>query len=295
MRFIRNIDDSSLSSVSLETVLRGRKDCTLRKAEPFFTDSTGYYFKVFWTKPEGLNGTNSEGPLCIEKYLVQSEKDWLKRVWGARMGNLRGANQISNDSPTSPQSTEESDSDSQDHFLLQGDYNPPTGFEEVFSSSSWGMAFILLFYCICEFLQNHPYSALRIAPKSQILSVSSYHVHLLTGKAGQSDQQFYFMATIYISTSVLWWVLFRMFKSVYVLSIPFLFYGLAFLVLGLANNAKTVNVRDWVENIATALYSTASSSYWVYFSLNFTNDRWSPLVPSRKLSQLTSFQVTCQL
>lgn len=71
-----------------------------------------------------------------------------------------------------------------------------------------------------------------------------------------------------------------MLKSVYVLSLPFLFYGLAFFVLGLANNANTINVRDWVENIATAFYSTASSSYWVYFSLNFANDRWSPKFPS---------------
>lgn len=157
------------------------------------------------------------------------------------------------------------------------------------------MAFILILYCICEFLQNKLCSALRIALKGQILGVSSYHVHLLTGKAGQSDQQFYFMATTYISTSVLWWVLFRIFKSVYVLSFPFLFYGLAFFVLGLANNAKTVSVRDWVENIATAFYSTASSSYWVYFSLNFANERWSPKVPPRKLSQLTSSQVMCQL
>lgn len=126
------------------------------------------------------------------------------------------------------------------------------------------MAFILILCCICEFLQNHPCLALRIAPKGQTLDVSSYHVYLLTGKAGQSDQQFCFMATIYISTSVLWWVLFRMFKSAYVLSFPFLFYGLAFFVLGLANNAaKVVNMWDWAENIATAFYSTASSSYWV--------------------------------
>lgn len=76
MRTIRNIDDSSLSSVSLETVLRRRKDCTLRKAEPFFTDSTGYYFNVFWTKLEGLSGKTLEGPLCIEK-LPGSERERL--------------------------------------------------------------------------------------------------------------------------------------------------------------------------------------------------------------------------
>lgn len=119
--------------------------------------------------------------------------------------------------------------------------------------------------------------------------MSSYHVHLLMGKVGQLDQQFYFMATIYISTSVLWWVLFRIFKSIYMLALPFLFYGLAFFVLGLANNAKTINVRDLVGNIATAFYSIASSSYWVYFSLNFANDRWSHQnFRHEKLSQLTS-------
>lgn len=135
------------------------------------------------------------------------------------------------------------------------------------------MAFILVFDCICEFLQNQPCSTLIIAPTGQILGVSSYHVQLLTGKVGQSDQQFYIMATIYISTSVLWWVLFRMFKSIYVLAMPFLFYGLAFFVLCLANSAQTINVRNWVEIMATAFYSTASSSHWVYFSLNFANDR----------------------
>lgn len=80
-----------------------------------------------------------------------------------------------------------------------------------------------------------------------------------------------------------------MFKSIYVLALPFLFYGLAFFVLGLANNAKTINVRDLVGNIATAFYSIASSSYWVYFSLNFANDRWSHQnFRHEKLSQLTS-------
>lgn len=185
------------------------------------------------------------------------------------MEKQRGANsaclncQSSSDSAVSPHYTEASDIVNRHQFFLQEGYRPPTSLKKFFSPSSRGMAFILVFDCICEFLQNHPCSALRIASNGQIVGVSSYHVHLLTGKVGQSDQQFYFMATKYISTSVLWWVLFRMFKSVYVLALPFLFYRLAFLVLGLANNAKTIIVRDWVEKTATAFYSIASSSYWV--------------------------------
>lgn len=138
IRNLWNSDDSSLSSVSLETVLRGRKGFTLRKAEPFFTDSTGYYFDLLWTKLEGLGGRTSEGTLCIEKYLVQSEKDWLNRKWGARMEKQRGANsaglnhQSSSDSPVNPQYTEDSDSDDKDQFRLQEAYRPLTSLKKFF-------------------------------------------------------------------------------------------------------------------------------------------------------------------
>lgn len=54
------------------------------------------------------------------------------------MGNQHAANsaclnqQTSNDSSTSLQSTEDSDSDNQDQFLLEGDYHPPTGLKKFF-------------------------------------------------------------------------------------------------------------------------------------------------------------------
>lgn len=64
-----------------------------------------------------------------------------------------------------------------------------------------------------------------------------------------------------------------MFKSLYVLVAPFAFYGLAFFVLGVTNFARFVHDRDWIENIATAFYAAASSSYGFYFSLNFASER----------------------
>lgn len=170
MRTLWNIDDSSLTSVSLETVLRGRKDFTLRKAEPFFTDSTGYYFDVFWTKIEGLSGRSSEGPLCIEKYLVKSEKDWFNRMWGARMEKQRGANsaclnhQLSSDSPVSPHYTEDSDSDNKDQFLLQEGCRPPTSLKKFFLLRVGEWPLYSFFIAYVSFF-NHPYSALRIASK----------------------------------------------------------------------------------------------------------------------------------
>lgn len=172
MRTLWNIDDSSLTSVSLETVLRERKDFALRKAEPLFTDSTGYYFDGFWTKLEGLSGRSSEGSLCIEKYLVQSEKDWLNRMWGARMEKQRGANsaylnhQSSGRSPVSLHYTEDSDSDNKGQFPLQEGYRPLTILKKFFllRVGEWPLYSFFIAY-VSLFKINLPYSALRIASK----------------------------------------------------------------------------------------------------------------------------------
>lgn len=171
MRTLWSIDDSSPTSVSLETVLRGRKDFTLRKAERFFTDSSGYYFDVFCSKLEGLSGRSSEGPLCIEKYLVQSEKDWLNRMWGARTEKQRGANsaffnhQSSSDSPVSPHYTEDADRDNKDRFLLQGGCRPPTSLKKFFLLRVGEWPLYSFFIAYVSFIKSKLYSALRIASK----------------------------------------------------------------------------------------------------------------------------------
>lgn len=124
--------------VSSETVLQGRKDYKLQKAEPFFTDATGFYYNVFNAKLRGLNAKSSEGPLCIENYLVRSEKDWLNRLWVLKMGNSTGSNPAffnlptATDVPSSPRYAESFESDCQAQFQLQSDYQPPTGLKKLF-------------------------------------------------------------------------------------------------------------------------------------------------------------------
>ena len=94
---------------------------------------------------------------------------------------------------------------------------------------------------------------------------------LISGQVGQSAGKLYAIAAIYLVTSILWWTLFRTMKSIYVLSIPFGFYGLAFLLLGIAPYVTGLS-RTWVQNVATGLYATASSSGAFYFSLNFGSE-----------------------
>lgn len=70
---------------------------------------------------------------------------------------------------------------------------------------------------------------------------------------------------------------FRKFKSVYVLSVPFMFYGLAFFLVGLTPFVKGFSDRGWVQNVAIGCYATASSSGSIFFSLNFGDQGGAPV------------------
>lgn len=111
----------------------------------------------------------------------------------------------------------------------------------------------------------------------QIISANSYQVTLLTGTVGESADKLYAVASIYLVTSIIWWILYRRIASVYVLSSPFAFYGLAFLLLGIAPFVQNGSTRFWIQNVATGLYATASSSGALFFSLNFGDEGGAPV------------------
>ena len=67
-------------------------------------------------------------------------------------------------------------------------------------------------------------------------------------------------------------MVFRIWKSVYVLSVPFAIYGLAFFFLGLAPYGRTQSAQGWIQNVATAFYAVASSSGAFFFALNFGSE-----------------------
>jgi alpha-1,3-glucan synthase len=68
---------------------------------------------------------------------------------------------------------------------------------------------------------------------------------------------------------MIWWYLFRRIKALYVVSLPFALYGMAFLVLGMGLYAPNAAATNWVFNVATGLYAAASASGSLYFVLNF--------------------------
>lgn len=132
------------SLLSVVEVVGDRTDYKLQKVDPFFNDSTGEYYRAFEERLAGLTAKNSENDLCIEEYLVESERDWSKRFRNAKLGRSKSPNaRISMHSATTSynNSIAPSEEDSEDRaeieaeirddeFLLGKGYNPPTGLKK---------------------------------------------------------------------------------------------------------------------------------------------------------------------
>ena len=300
------ISQNNLSTLSLDSVVGARKDFHLQKVDPFFTDSSGEFYQAFEKKLEGLDGKSSEDQLCIEDYLVKSEKKWFDRFRDAKLGrtgvssSASSMHKIKRDSSPAlesiPYLPQHMPGDSPPHagkeerrlsnqFLLDDDYVPPKGVKKImqYRVGDWPLYSFFLAFVSSAQIESFSTRACVLVTNStmqgQIIAANSYQITLLTGEVGQPAEKLYVIASIYLVTSILWWYLFRRMKSIYVLSIPFIFYGLAFFFIGITPFVHSVGGRGWVQNVATALYASASSSGSIFFALNF-GDEGRPFISS---------------
>ncbi|KAL8725521.1 MAG: hypothetical protein Q9166_007307 [cf. Caloplaca sp. 2 TL-2023] len=263
----------SETPLSVHSVAGEDKRFKLQKVNPFFTDSTETYYRAFQKKLESVNSKSAEDQLCIEEYLVKSEKAWFNRFHQAKMGNSAAASRSSTPAssvfripfgrsshgqspdPESPVS----DQSGTAQFLLGDDYVPPKGVKKLLLKKigDWHLYSFLLAF-------------------GQIIAANSYQITLLTGENGQSAHKLYIVASIYLASSVVWWILFRLVKQVHVLSLPFLLYGMAFFLIGMGPYTSSLASRGWIYNVATALYAAASASGSLFFALNFGTEGGTP-------------------
>ena len=133
---------SSVARLNLGTVVKDKKDYKMQNVDPFFDDPTGLYYNAFERKLDDLNGKTSEGSLCVEEYLVKSEKDWFNRFRGAKMGRTSlpaspmFRTRENSPAPSTSNGRTRSNSVSTtaegvEQFLLQEDYKPPTGLKKI--------------------------------------------------------------------------------------------------------------------------------------------------------------------
>ncbi|KAK7745826.1 Cell wall alpha-1,3-glucan synthase ags1 [Cytospora paraplurivora] len=300
---------SRASMLSMVEVVGDRHDYKLQQTDPFFTDSRGSFYSAFEKKLGSLDADNSISDLCIEDYLIKSEKNWFNEFRDTKLGRGRGRNRSS--SPSSrdrsgsrfnngskialslgqehrpstlvnsvslddDDKTSSEEEDYERQFELPTDYIPPSGLKKYlqYQIGEWPIYTILL-------------------SLSQVIASNSYQITLLTGTVGQTATKLYVVASIYLGSTIIWYILSRTVALKFPISIPFFFYGCAFVILGCSPFGYNDTVRGWLQNVATGFYAFASSSGGLTFAFNFGTDGGSTI--STWIMRMAIIQGICQM
>ncbi|KAK0729653.1 hypothetical protein B0H67DRAFT_559297 [Lasiosphaeris hirsuta] len=286
-----SVDERRLSSISIGSVTKGRTNFALQKVDPFFTDADGEYTEEFKKKLSQLDPKNSETELCIEQHLVRSEKKWFEEYKILKLGlSSRNTSKIPPpnsqrflDVPSRPasvytpsvlSSVYSADEEDHQHEPSARPYVSEFDTDDVPNHSEFYATPLQRFMLRKVF--DWPVYTIILA-LGQILGANSYQISLLNGEQGQTATMLYTIASIYLGTSILWWIAFRRLKSVWVLSAPFAIYGLAFIFVGCAPFAESGYPRGTLQKVASGLYAAASSSGSMYFALNFGDEGGAPV------------------
>ncbi|KAK7744210.1 hypothetical protein SLS53_003731 [Cytospora paraplurivora] len=281
------------SQLSLSDVVGERHDMKLQKVDLSFNDANGEFYAEFEQRLSNITAKNSITDLCIEEFLKKSEKEWFRRYRDAKLGlSARDASRTRSPMGGRPHSRDGRDGkgrdssvvsrgrqrhrsitphstityadtefgspsgpDVDDEFLLGDGYKAPTGLRRLLSIR----------------IGDWPIYAFLMA-LGQILSVNSYQIVLLTGEASQTSDKLYIIGSVYLASSIMWWFMVRNLKSLYAISLPWLFFGLAFLLLGVAPFTSGATL----QLVATIMYAAGASSGAVMFALNFGDEGGSP-------------------
>ncbi|TFK76403.1 hypothetical protein BDN72DRAFT_234531 [Pluteus cervinus] len=257
---------SRVSSVeSISSIVDEKSDSPLNKAIASFTDADGGVTSEFVQKLLDLNAKNSEHELSIEKFLTKSEEKFFKQdkkdkldsaasvrssqresIWGTSAPSLYSR-------PDSP-STHGFDSSLPDEHSGPHIDAPPMTRTQIAMSREVG---------------GWPLYTIVIG-LGQVLSATSFQITLLSGRNWQDDVQLYVLGAVFLAASSVWYPLFRLKPSVYVLSAPWIFFGIAFFLIGLPSLSEALHpAQNAISNVATWAYAIASAAAFLFFGLNF--------------------------
>ena len=121
----RDITRGGLPVLRTSDVKEQKPDNVLQNVTPFFSDPDKVYETKFRQKMKNLNGKNSENNLCIEDFLLESEKSWFNKLRAAELNKASNAR--------APQQREEvrEEKAREDEFGLGDRYKPPSGLKRV--------------------------------------------------------------------------------------------------------------------------------------------------------------------
>ncbi|KAF8121955.1 glycoside hydrolase family 13/glycosyltransferase family 5 protein [Boletus edulis] len=256
------------SSESLGTLAEEKVNSPLNKAVSSFTDSDGGVAQEFVQKLQTLSSDNSKGELSIERFLVKSEEAYFDRVRKDKLSSAASYISSQRDSIWSSHGLSVVDERSRPaspgppstHQHGDGALLPYGGDIVIMNRVQIAMA---------RKVFGWPLYTIVIA-LGQMLAANSYQVTLLTGQNYQDNVQLYVLGGVFLASSFVWYALFWWKPSVYVLSAPWLFFGIAFFLIAIPSLSPSLaSTHTIISDLATWSYAVSSAAAFVFFGLNF--------------------------
>ncbi|KAJ7285792.1 modular protein with glycoside hydrolase family 13 and glycosyltransferase family 5 domains [Mycena rebaudengoi] len=263
---------SRVSSVeSISSIVDEKSNSPLNKAIASFTDSDGGVASEFVQKLQALNAKNSEHELSIEKFLMKSEEAFFGKV---RKDKLSGAASIRSSQRESvwgtpaPSLYSRPSSPNNQRFSIS-DYEGPMQNDHQDAGLPEVVPMTRLQIAMAREIGGWPIYTIIIG-LGQMISATSFQITLLTGRNWEDNIQLYVLGGVFLAASFVWYPLFRLKPSVYILSLPWVFFGLAFFLIGLPSiSTAIVPAHRALANAATWCYAIASAAAFAFFGLNF--------------------------
>ncbi|CAH7686420.1 hypothetical protein BY996DRAFT_4584668 [Phakopsora pachyrhizi] len=245
----------------------------LNKIVKGFEDEDGSTMKAFSQKLESLDPTNSQTGLCIADYLSAAEKSHFKHL---RQGTLALAKSRLNHSLTLGEGTNQNLPSSNSSFNsenspitpnsseVEKDIKYPTDSHTALEMNLWQVRLQKQFFW-------WPLYTILLA-FGQILGATSFQLSLLSGTSSRSTSDLYVIGAVNIFGSIFWYFLKSRKPATWSLSLPWIFFGMAFMFIGipsLSEKVKVFSVRHPLSLVAAIFYSFASAAGFLFFSSNF--------------------------
>ncbi|KAI9604228.1 hypothetical protein H4Q26_003842 [Puccinia striiformis f. sp. tritici PST-130] len=247
-------------------------DSPLNQAIEGFTDENGQVTQEFIAKLNDLNSVNSKGDLCIAEYLVAAEKAYFKHVRDDKLAvaksqfdgsTLRGSDKRPISRANSEWSVKKHamENDEDDEESANGSDEPLT---TPASLNQWQIRLQKVYF-------GWPVYTILLA-FGQVLGATSFQLSLLGGSSSQRTFDLYIIGAVNIIGSVTWYILNSVKPATWSLSLPWVCFGMAFLLIGfpsLSPSLKIYGVRHPLSLLASSFYSFASAAGFLFFSTNF--------------------------
>ncbi|MBW0472818.1 hypothetical protein O181_012533 [Austropuccinia psidii MF-1] len=262
--------DMRKSFDSIRTIIEEHGgDSPLNQAIEGFTDENGQVTQEFIAKLAHLNSANSKDELCIAEYLIAAEKAHFKHVKDDKLAQARTHNDMfaTKEKGRRPFSRAISEFSDLGHSHLDEEgqaYGSDDALAHPAELNQWQIRLHQVYY-------GWPLYTILLA-LGQVLGATSFQLSLLGGTSSQRTFDLYVIGAVNIVGSVCWYTLNNTKPAVWSLSLPWVCFGMAFMIIGLPSLSTTLKmyaVRHPLSLVASSFYSFASAAGFLFFSANF--------------------------